>query len=159
GRQLSRNESSQPAEPGAVVSGAVAAIVASLRAGRPGSLLVGPGRAWSDRPPAGRRIAPDRPSGEDGIDQALLEVRRVQPGLDLDRELAGVADELADSPIRVVAGHDDELQRPEDRRFLARQAVDPGLRVVAELRSERGDQRLDEVGPGGEDEAQPVVAH
>src|SRR5439155_458552 len=151
--------SSQPAAAGLVISGAVAAIVSSLRrprGRRPDSFLVRPWRARHLGSPAGNRVAPDGASGKHGVDQSLVEIGR-GAGLDLDRELTGIPDELADTPVRVVAGNEDEMERPEDRRVAAAQGIEAGLYVVPELDPERAAEWFNEVGPCLENEPHTVV--
>ncbi len=50
------------------------------------------------------------------------------------------------------------MQGAEGGGIVAIQGVETGLRVVAQLRSQRRPQRLGEVGPGVEHEPQPLVA-
>jgi len=87
----------------------------------------------------------------------LLDVLGHDPGANLDRLLAWVADQLADPLVGVVAGHHDQLERVQRFRLVARESLESSLHVVAQLRPQRRGQRLDQVGPGGQHEAQSVI--
>src|SRR5687767_13151977 len=103
GSHVSTKDPSQPGAEDSVGSGAIAATVSSFR--RP-ALRVGPRRAIGDGPLPGLRVAPDRPTREHGVDQPFLEIDRVFPRADLDRHLPGIADQVTDALVGVVAADD-----------------------------------------------------
>src|SRR4051794_12339869 len=134
---LARNGSSQPFSALSVfVSGAVATIAASFgpRGRFRESFGVGSWLVLGGRARAGCRVTPHWAAREDRVDQALLEVLRDEPGLDVDCHLTGVADQFAHALVGVVAGDDDELKRGQVRRLVGKR-IQPTLHIVAQIQA------------------------
>ena len=138
GRQSARNGSSQ-------VVGAVAAIW-SLLSVTPVAVVSGrwrlSARLGGLGPAAGRRVAPDRSAREDLVDEPFLEVGRVLPRVERLRDLARVAEPVADVLVGVVAADDREQQRRMVVGLVALECREAGGRIVAELGPQRQPQRL-----------------
>src|SRR3954451_23637652 len=116
---LARNGSSQPLSALSVfVSGAVATIAASFGPRGRESFGVGSWLVLGGRARAGCRVTPHWAAREDRVDQALLEVLRDEPGLDVDCHLTGVADQFAHALVRVVTGDDRQLQGRQVRGLV-----------------------------------------